>query len=130
MAAVADTTTDVVFSRHHGGSGGSGNGGNGKSSRNDAVFRRRCLKWLRLRLPLAWVLNQVLLGRVPGCGIGDDDSDVSVGSAAAVAAAAVASKGAEEEEAEEGKRCLGRGLTIPTVSEPWLAAAIVASGGR
>lgn len=103
----------------------------GKSSRNDAVFRRRCLKWLRLRLPLAWVLNQALLGRVSGCGGGDDDAGVSAGSAAAgtaaagggdgdctpeATAAAAAAVAAKEEEEEEENRCLGRGLTISTVS--------------
>ena len=48
---------------------------------DSGMYRRRCLEWLRPRLPMAWVLNQALLGRVPeaatkghGGGIGGGDS--------------------------------------------------------
>eukprot|EP00752_Nemacystus_decipiens_P012189 g10806.t2 len=67
LAARPTLTPELTFSQESGGSGGSSSS---SSSRNDALYRRRCLKWLRLRLPLAWVLNQALLGRMPGLNFG------------------------------------------------------------
>lgn len=156
-AAAADTTTRVLASRYESSGGGGGGGRNGNSSRNDAVFRRRCLKWLRLRLPLAWVLNQAFLGRVPGCGRGGGAA-VSAGSAAGAAAAGAAGAGvygrkqgggggggsgnggrepevtaaakaaaAEEDDQEEEERFVGRGLAISTVRKMLPAAAEVAA---
>ncbi|CAN0409401.1 unnamed protein product, partial [Ectocarpus sp. 12 AP-2014] len=54
----------------------------GISSSNDAIYRRRCLKWLRLRLPLAWVLNQALLGRGSGSAAGEEAAKDGGGEAA------------------------------------------------
>ncbi|CAB1113910.1 unnamed protein product [Ectocarpus sp. CCAP 1310/34] len=54
----------------------------GISSSNDTIYRRRCLKWLRLRLPLAWVLNQALLGRGSGSAAGEGAAKDGGGEAA------------------------------------------------
>ncbi|CAM9388794.1 unnamed protein product, partial [Sphacelaria rigidula] len=32
---------------------------------DERLYRRRCLGWLRPRLPMVWVLNQAFLGRLP-----------------------------------------------------------------
>eukprot|EP00903_Cladosiphon_okamuranus_P012353 g11582.t1 len=102
--------------------------GNHCSSRNDAVYRRRCLKWLRLRLPLAWVFNQALLGRVPGLdpggiggGGGGGGGDASVDDAAETEARPAA--GFEGQRQDDGRETAASG----TAAESFLGRDLAVS---
>lgn len=45
-------------------SGGGDSSGEVRRRDSDGLYRRRWLKWLQPRLPMAWVLNHAFLGRV------------------------------------------------------------------
>lgn len=44
--------------------GGEAAGSSGGDT-DDTYYRRRCLAWLKPKLPTAWILNEALMGRVP-----------------------------------------------------------------
>lgn len=44
--------------------------GGGGDGQGDSYHRRRVLAWLKSRLPMAWILNEALLGRVSGIPLG------------------------------------------------------------
>lgn len=67
---------------------------------DNGLYQKRCLEWLRPRLPMAWVLNQMLLGRVPVVDKADGTFDEGGGGG----------RGGREREG-----CLGRGLAADLV---------------
>lgn len=86
-------TAALSLAAERGGRGAGSGRPDGKRLRDDQ-FRGRCLKWLRPRLPMAWVLNQVLLGRVRWEGAGEGGGSGGSGGGGG--------GGGEEEKGEEG----------------------------
>lgn len=84
---------------------------------DNGVYQKRCLEWLRPRLPMAWVLNQALLGRVPVVA----KAEPADGTAAAVTTNTFGEGGGGggggggEGRTVEG--CLGRGLAADLVRD-------------
>lgn len=48
-----------------GGDDDAGSAGNGRGGLGESNYRRQCLTWIKPRLPMAWMLNQALMGRGP-----------------------------------------------------------------
>lgn len=69
---------------------------------DNGLYQKRCLEWLRPRLPMAWVLNQMLLGRVP---VVDEEADGTF----------VEGGGGRGGEGGEVEGCLERGLAADLV---------------
>ncbi|CAM9135285.1 unnamed protein product [Scytosiphon promiscuus] len=122
MAAASSEFSEVVPAAPGALDGVSSGGstGDGGADNNDAVYRQRCLKWLRLRLPLAWMLNQAFLGRVPGRFA--PSPDCSPSAAAAEGGHAAGNDGGD---GEQGSAFLGRGFAT-SVLERLLASHALA----
>lgn len=114
-ACVVDT--ELVFDGRVSLSSNDAGGFGGNRSSDDSLYRRRCLEWLRPRLPMAWVLNQAFLGRVPSS------------SAAAVAGAGFEDHGAAHAgPAKQGS--LGRGFALAWVRTEEGCAGLEVEGNR
>lgn len=92
---------------------------------SDGLYRQRCLQWLRPRLPLAWLLNQALLGRVPSISPAADASSSKEAATAAAEAGAVEEIGQDPHRPGHGVAGNGRGEEQKTFMRRGLALSLV-----